>query len=149
MTSEYEEIFSRVFGKINDPKLITLNDNDRNEIMTEWLHAVYSKPRIRRLFSSITCDDDMEEIIYELNESVDEYSDKEFVEELFVLGMMIEWLEPKVNSIVYTAPMIGGKEEKKILDNYRYDIQRLHDMKTEQMKMIRDYGYMYNSYIGG
>lgn len=148
MTSEYDEIFSRVFGKINDPKLIALNNNDRNEIMTEWLHAVYSKPRVRRLFSSITCDDDMEEIIYELNESVDEYSDKEFVEELFVLGMTIEWLEPKVNSIVYTAPMIGGKEEKKLLDNYRYDIQRLNEMKTELMKMIRDYGYMYNSYIG-
>lgn len=148
MTSEYEEIFSRVFGKINDPKLITLSNSDRNEIMTEWLHAVYSKPRIRRLFSSITCDDDMEELVYELNEPVDDYSDKEFVEELFVLGMVIEWLEPKVNSVVYTAPMIGGKEEKKLLDNYRYDIQRLDSMKTEQMKMIRDYGYMYNSYIG-
>jgi hypothetical protein len=149
MTSEYEEIFSRVFGKINDPKLITLSNSDRNEIMTEWLHAVYSKPRIRRLFSSISCDDDMEELTYELNEPLDDYSDKEFVEELFVLGMVIEWLEPKVNSVVYTAPMIGGKEEKKLLDNYRYDIQRLDAMKTEQMKMIRDYGYMYNSYIGG
>lgn len=43
--------------------------------------------------------------------------------------------------------MIGGKEEKKLLDNHKYSIQRLQSMKEEQKKMIRDYGYMYNSYL--
>ena len=149
MTSEYEEIFSRVFGKINDPKLIALNDDDRFEFMAEWLHAVCSNPRVRRLFASLSYDDDEEMITYELNEPLDDFSDKIFVEELLVLGMTIEWLEPKVSSVVYTAPMIGGKEEKKLLDNHRYNMQRLKDLRNELFKMIRDYGYMYNSYIGG
>ena len=43
--------------------------------------------------------------------------------------------------------MIGGKEEKKLLDNHNNMIKRLDSMKTELNKMIRDYGYMYNSYI--
>ena len=45
--------------------------------------------------------------------------------------------------------MIGGKEEKKLLDNHKNMIDRLDSMKKEQNKMIRDYGYMYNSYING
>lgn len=61
--------------------------------------------------------------------------------------MAIQWLQPQVDSILNTAPMIGGKEEKKLLDNHKYSIQRLESMKTEQKKMIRDYGYMYNSYL--
>lgn len=148
MTSDYSKIFNRVFGRINDKKLAMLSQRDRDEIMTEWLHAVASNPRIRRLFSSLMLDDDSEEITYSLAKPVDEYSDMDFAEGLFVLGMQIEWLEPFVNSIIYTSPFIGGKEEKKVLDNHRLNIQRLDSMKTELQKHIRDYGYMYNSYIG-
>ena len=42
-----------------------------------------------------------------------------------------------------------NEEEKKLLDNHKNMIDRLDSMKTEQNKMIRDYGYMYNSYIKG
>lgn len=148
ITSEFETIFPRLFGKISDGKLASLGNAERTEIMTEWLHAVVSKPRIRRKFSSISIDDDMELVSYELEFPVDDYSDREFVEELLVLGMEIEWLEPKVNSVVYTAPMIGTSDEKKVLDSHRQNIQRLDSMKTELKKMLRDYGYMYNSYLG-
>jgi hypothetical protein len=63
--------------------------------------------------------------------------------------MVIEWLQPRVDSVLYTAPMIGGKEEKKILDGHSNMINRLDSMKTELNKKIRDYGYMYNSYVNG
>ncbi len=61
--------------------------------------------------------------------------------------MTIEWLQPQVDSIMHTSVMIGGKEEKKLLDNHKNMIDRLDSMKTELNKRIRDYGYMYNSYI--
>ena len=54
-----------------------------------------------------------------------------------------------VDSILNTAPMIGGKEEKKLLDNHKYNIDRLKTLKTEQKKLIRDYGFMNNSYVNG
>ena len=82
-----------------------------------------------------------------LNNSVDEESDKDFVLEILSLGMAIEWLQPQVDSVIHTSVMIGGKEEKKLLDNHKNMIERLDSMKKEQNKMIRDYGYMYNSYI--
>ena len=117
------------------------------EIYTERLHNVIGKPRVRRLFSSIVLDDEIQQIDFILNNSVDEASDIDFVTDLLILGMTIEWLQPQVDSILHTSVMIGGKEEKKLLDNHKNMIDRLDSMKTELNKMIRDYGYMYNSYI--
>ena len=143
----YSTLFSRVLNKINDPKELSLDENDLLEIYTERLHSVVGKPRVRRLFFSLSLDDEIQEMTFTLNNSVDEESDKDFVLEILSLGMAIEWLQPQVDSVIHTSVMIGGKEEKKLLDNHKNMIDRLDSMKKEQNKMIRDYGYMYNSYI--
>ena len=143
----YSTLFSRVLNKINDPKELSLDENALLEIYTERLHSVVGKPRVRRLFSSLSLDDEIQEMTFTLNNSVDEESDKDFVLEILSLGMAIEWLQPQVDSVIHTSVMIGGKEEKKLLDNHKNMIDRLDSMKKEQNKMIRDYGYMYNSYI--
>ena len=143
----YSTLFSRVLNKINDQKELSLDENDLLEIYTERLHSVIGKPRVRRLFSSLSLDDEIQEMTFTLNNSVDEESDKDFVLEILSLGMAIEWLQPQVDSVIHTSVMIGGKEEKKLLDNHKNMIDRLDSMKKEQNKMIRDYGYMYNSYI--
>ena len=143
----YSTLFSRVLNKINDQKELSLDENDLLEIYTERLHSVVGKPRVRRLFSSLSLDDEIQEMTFTLNNSVDEESDKDFVLEILSLGMAIEWLQPQVDSVIHTSVMIGGKEEKKLLDNHKNMIDRLDSMKKEQNKMIRDYVYMYNSYI--
>ena len=143
----YSTLFSRVLNKINDPKELSLDESDLLEIYTERLHSVVGKPRVRRLFSSISLDDEIQEMTFTLNNSVDEDSDTDFVLEILSLGMAIEWLQPQVDSVIHTSVMIGGKEEKKLLDNHKNMIERLDSMKKEQNKMIRDYGYIYNSYI--
>ena len=143
----YSTLFSRVLNKINDPKELSLDESDLFEIYTERLHSVVGKPRVRRLFSSLSLDDEIQEMTFTLNNSVDEESDKDFVLEILSLGMAIEWLQPQVDSVIHTSVMIGGKEEKKLLDNHKNMIELLDSMKKEQNKMIRDYGYIYNSYI--
>lgn len=145
----YSTLFSRVLNKINDPKELQLNTDDLLEIYTERLHSVVGKPRVRRLFATLSLDDEIQEMTFTLNNSVDEDSDIDFVLEVLSLGMAIEWLQPQVDSVIHTSVMIGGKEEKKLLDNHKNMIERLDSMKKEQNKMIRDYGYMYNSYING
>ena len=145
----YSTLFSRVLNKINDPKELSLDEKDLLEIYTERLHSVVGKPRVRRLFSTLSLDDELQEITFTLNNSVDEYSDTDFVLEVLSLGMAIEWLQPQVDSVIHTSVMIGGKEEKSLLNNHKNMITRLDSMKKEQNKMIRDYGYIYNSYING
>lgn len=147
MTLSYEMVFSRARGRINDPKELALKETDLIEIYTERLHNVMGNSRIRRLFSSVVLDDEIQEMEFTLNNSVDEASDKDFVCDILILGMTIEWLQPQVDSVLHTSVMIGGKEEKKILDNHKNMTDRLDSMKKELHRMIRDYGYLYNSYI--
>lgn len=110
MLLPYETVFSRTRGRINDPKELSLEDLDLLEIYTERLHNVISNPRVRRLFSSLVLDDEIQQMDFELNNSVDEYSDMDFVAGILVLGMTIEWLQPQVDSILHTSVMIGGDE---------------------------------------
>lgn len=147
MTLPYETIFSRTRGRINDPKELSLDENDLLEIYTERLHNVLSNPRVRQLFSSIVMDDENQMVEFELNNSVDKLTDMDFVINIFLTGMAIEWLQPQVDSVLYTSMMTGSNTEKKMLDPQKNMIERLDSLKKELNKTIRDYGYMYNSYI--
>lgn len=147
MTLPYENIFSRTRGRINDPKELSLDENDLLEIYTERLHNVLSNPRVRQLFSSIVMDDENQMVEFELNNPVDKLTDMDFVINIFLTGMAIEWLQPQVDSVLYTSMMIGSNTEKKMLDPQKNMIERLDSLKKELNKTIRDYGYMHNSYI--
>lgn len=147
MILPYETIFSRALGRIDDPKELALDSNDFIEIYTERLHNVLGDIRVRRLFSSITLDDEVQEVSFELKNSIDESSDIEYVCKLFVLGITIEWLSPRVDSLNYTLMMFGGKEERMLNNPYKLLQARLDNVKKELSKTIRDHGYLYNSYI--
>ena len=147
MTLPYETNFSRTRGRINDPKELSLDENDLLEIYTERLHNVLSNPRVRQLFSSIVMDDENQMVEFELNNPVDKLTDMDFVINIFLTGMAIEWLQPQVDSVLYTSMMIGSNTEKKMLDPQKNMIERLDSLKKELNKTIRDYGYMHNSYI--
>lgn len=147
MTLPYETIFSRTRGRIDDPKELSLDKNDLLEIYTERLHNILGKPRVRRLFSSIVMDDENQMVEFELKNPVDKLTDMDFVIDIFLTGMTIEWLQPQVDSVLYTSMMIGSNTEKKISDPQKNMINRLDSLKKELNRTIRDYGYMHNSYI--
>ena len=145
----YETIFSRFLSLIADYNLSLLSDSDVEQLETEWLHIACSEPRIRQKFSAFSLDDMMGEVSYSLVHSVDEYADNEYVVRLLSLGMAIAWLQQQVDSVLHTAPFIGGDKEKKVLDNHASMIGRLDTMKTELRKTLRDYGYYNNAYVRG
>ena len=143
----YQTIFSRVLNEIDDLKELSLDKNDLFDIYTERLHSVVGNPRVRKLFSSLSLDDEIQAIIFSLKNPIDNESDEYFVLNILTLGIAIEWLKPHVNSNKYTSLVFGGKEEKKLLDNYKNVTQRLSNMQTELKKLICDYGYINNSYL--
>ena len=149
LSIDFETVFSWARGLITDLNLVQLNDSDREEIQTEWLMRSLSDPRIANLFSDFTINEEEMKFQVELKNPGNNYSDKLYVIELLALGMTIAWLQPQVDSVLNTAPMIGGKEEKKILDNHKDSIERLKSLKVQQHKMIRDRGYIKNSYLNG
>lgn len=142
---KYEEIYSRSYMKRYDPSFFD-NKEFAYETMKEWLHEIVAFPWVRKIFSSITLDDVLEELTFELVNSVNEQSDNDFVIKLFTDGFVICWMRPRVETAINLATVIGGKDEKKLLSNYQANIDRLNSLELKLKKYIRDYGYINGSY---
>lgn len=142
---KYEEIYSRSYMKKYDPSFYE-NKEFAYDTMKEWLHEIVAFPYVRKIFASIVLDDVLEELTFELVNSVDEESDNDFVIKLFTDGFVICWMRPKVDTAINLATVIGGKDEKKILSNYQANIDRLDSLETKLKKYIRDYGYVNGTY---
>lgn len=146
----YEEIYSQFYSKIDDPTFFEKYSKDEAyDLMRGWLHSIVGIPYFKRCFSSIVLNDEILELTFVLEKSVDEDSDNYFVKDIFAQGMVICWMQQKIDKAVSLATVIGGKEEKTILNNYKNNIARLNDLKVQFRKIIRDYGYINNDYIGG
>lgn len=146
MTLSYEKIFSTARGLYTDPKELSLSTDDLTEIYTERLNRVVGDVRVENMFSTLEMDDEVQRMEFVLNHPVSDGADIRFVVRLLSLGMEIEWLQPQVDSILYST-LIGSTQEKKILDGHSNMIDRLNSLKLQFNKMIRDHGYVHNSYL--
>ena len=111
-SSEFEEIYSRFYLRVKDYDMSGMTERLAKEMLYGYMKGVISKPYVRKLFSSIAIDEDIEEIEYELKQSVDEDSDKDFVEEVISLGMITEWISPRYHSTLLTNQMLSNSEQK-------------------------------------
>ena len=145
----YEEIFSQFYLKETDPSLFKIPKEDAYDQMQGWMHSVAAMSFVRKKFSVLTLNDDIEELTFEIVNSVDEEYDNDFVKEIFAQGMAICWMQKAVDKNTNLAAVVGGKEEKVMLNNYKPNKERLKEMKIDLKKFIRDYGYLNNDYIGG
>lgn len=144
----YDEIYSQFFSKNIDPTFFKYSKDEAYEVMRNWLHSIVAIPYVRKCFSSIVLDDELLELTFKLVNSIDDYSDDYFVKDIFAQGLVICWMQQQVDRITNLATVIGGKDEKKVLDNYKSNMARLEELKLQLRKTIRDYGYINNNYIG-
>lgn len=132
MTS-YDVIFKRFLQKITDYKLLELSDDDVHQMMMGWLNSSIAK--FRRCKNDLSQrDDEIEQFTNDLEE-----------EEIEILSMLMvnEWLEPQLNSELYTSQFYGGKEEKYYAQSGQLDkLMTLHrNNKVACQKQMRDYGF--------
>ena len=150
MTSSYNDIYSRFLLKIRDYEFAGLPEPDATEEMREWLRSALSHAYVYRIFNSFSADDEIAEIEYTLKSSVDDYSDKNFVEELLGCQMVAEWLSPKLKSTTLLNQMITNSKESKFYAQANH-ISQLRDVYTDSenkvRSMLRDRGYIYNAYL--
>ena len=147
----YDNIYSRFLSKVEAYDFLELPEDNVYILLSEWLHSVTANPYVRRLFKTFNIYDEVQEMQYEMKYSVDEDADKEFLKEILSLGMIVAWLEPKVNSINYTAQMFGSKDERWFSQSQHLSELRalLNDSKKKQRRMIADRGYAWNTYLDG
>ena len=149
MTSGFDEIFSRFMLKVTDYSFVEMEDDLVYDMMIGWMVSTLSKPYVRRIFSSLVVDEDLEEIEFELANPEDEQSDVDYAMEVIATGMVVEWVTPQVNSVINTQQMFSGKELSWYSQaNHLAELQNLLKLSSSTLrKLIRDRGYYVNSYI--
>lgn len=145
---DYELIFSKFLSKIDDPKLLTYYDETLYEILEDFMSSTLAIPYVRKLFKSVNTDNQTKKLTYTMKISIDEDIDSNFILEVISKGMVIQWMTQKIDTALSLATIIGGKEEKSIRNEYKNNMARLKELKTELRKMIRDSNYIDNSYVG-
>lgn len=132
MTS-YEKVFDRFTQKITDFKLLELSDTDVHFMMKGWLTSAISKFR--------RCEHDLSQRDDEIEQFTENLNDLEI--EILALLMVGEWLEPQLNSELYTSQFFGGKEEKFFAQSNQLDklMTLFNSNKLTCQKLMRDYGY--------
>lgn len=149
MTLQYEDIFSIFLSKITDYSFLEYDENFINGQMVSWLHSSASSPRLRTKFSNFILNDGEAVLEFSLKHSVTEQSDCDFVADILARAMVIAWLEPEVKNVLLTKQLLTGSEEKFYSQsNHILQLeQMLITAKTEFKNILRDYGYLNNSYI--
>lgn len=150
MKSSYNDIYSRFLNKIRDYEFAGLPEPNATEQMREWLQSALSHTYIYRIFATFSADDEIAEIEYTLKSSVDDYSDKNFVEELLGNALVVEWVNPKVQTTNLINQMMTNSKESKFYAQQSH-LAQLRELKADAenkvRSMLRDKGYIYNSYL--
>lgn len=132
MTS-YGVIFKRFAQKITDFKILDLSDDDVNEMMVGWMNSAIAK--FRRCENDLSLrDDEIQTFKVDLNNNEIE---------IIALLMVVEWLEPQLNSELYTAQFFGGKEERFFAQANQLDklFTLQNNSRVRAQKLMRDYAY--------
>ena len=87
---------------------------------------------------------------FEMKYSTDDDFDKEFIMDVIGIGMVIEWITPKINSLNNIVQVFGSKEEKFYSQsNHLNELRNLKkSLINEQQSIIKERGYIWNSYLG-
>lgn len=144
MTSKYEDIYSKFLAKITDYEFLTITDQEAYDNMGEWLRETYSRPKVRKLFSSIKLDNEIMTLEYELNRSIDDDYDQYFVEQMMASGMVVAWVKPKLQKSTLLNQMFAGKEQQFFSQSSHMDkLQQLYEKCESELDKtyIRDHGY--------
>ena len=149
MTLQYEDIFSIFLSKITDYSFWEHDESFVIGQMVSWLHSSSSSPRLRAKFSTFALNDEESVLTFSLKNSFGEQSDCDFVTDILARAMVIAWLEPEVKNVLLTKQLLTSSEEKFYSQSNHISQleQMLNTAKTELKNILRDYGYLNNSYI--
>ena len=146
----YDAAFSRFLAQVQAYDLVIVDEVEARQKLNSWLESVKSNPRVRKLFTSLSFDKNIETIFFELKNTLkDDEADIDFVSEVFGLGVAWKWASEKYNSLLNTAQYFGSGEKK--MYSQANHMTALETMATKgESKLngfIRDHGSYNNSYL--
>lgn len=139
MGTPYSVIYKRFLQKITDYKLLSLPEEDVENILLGYLTS--SIVKFRRCKSDLSKRNDEEQSFDE------DLLDIEI--EILALQMVCEWVEPQLNNELYTKQFIGTKEEKFFAQSNHIEklLALRNDAELRSKKLRRDYSYQNTDYF--
>lgn len=101
MATPYEKVYGRFLQKCTDFNLADLDNDTLREMMKDWLNSAIIRARTS---SDLSARDD------EIETFENDLTDQDV--ELLAMGMVLAWLDQRIQSTEYTNLFVGGKEEK-------------------------------------
>ena len=138
MATPYEKVYGRFLNKCTDFNLVDLDDYTLNEMMKDWLDSAVIRTRTS---SDLSARDDENEVFENDLSSQDV--------ELLAMGMILAWLDQRIQSTEYTSLFVGGKEEKFYApSNQLAELRNLRADIVREMQQLHCYNtYLTNSYF--
>ena len=110
---KYDTIYSSFLLLVESFQYVEYTEDELHEEFLSLLKLSLGKPYIRSIFSSVSMDDYIQTMEFEMKtESTDETESVDFVSYVLAHQMAILWLEPQVKSMTNTKMLLSGKEEK-------------------------------------
>ena len=133
MATPYETVYGRFLNKCTDFNLADLDDHTLNEMMKDWLDSAVIRTRTS---SDLSARDD------EAEEFENDLTDQDI--ELLAMGMILAWLDQRIQSTEYTNLFIGGKETK-----FYSPSQQLTELRNLRADIVREMQqiHCYNTYL--
>ena len=122
MATPYEKVYGRFLNKCTDFNLADLDDHTLNEMIKDWLDSAIIRTRTS---SDLSARDD------EVEEFENDLSDQDI--ELLAMGMVLAWLDQRIQSTEYTNLFIGGKESK-----FYSPSQQLTELRNLRADIVRE-----------
>ena len=147
----YQKIFKLVLGSIKDHSLASLNEEDANTLMTEYLHEALSEPYLNDIFSSSTLDDNAQTFTYVLEQTTKK-DESDFVANAIAKWMVYAWHAKNVNNTALTEQMIFSSKEKSFFSQQAHlstNMSLKDSLYKEARQYVMDRGFGHNSYLGG
>ena len=138
MATPYDVVYNRFLNKCSDFNLADLDDYTLNEMMKDWLDSAIIRTRTSSDLSAR--DDEAEEFENDLSEQDIE---------LLAMGMIIAWLDQRIQSTEYTNLFVAGKEEKFYSPSSQLtELRNLRADVLREMQQLHCYNtYLTNSYF--
>lgn len=133
MATPYEKVYGRFLNKCSDFNLADLDDHTLNEMMKDWLDSAIIRTRTS---SDLSARDDEAEVFE------NDLTDQDV--ELLGMGMILAWLDQRIQSTEYTNLFIGGKETK-----FYSPSQQLTELRNLRADIVREMQqiHCYNTYL--
>ncbi len=147
----YKTIFNLFLGSITDSSLASLNEDDANVLMTEYLHKALAESYLNDIFAASALDDETQTFTYTMDIETKKDS-TDFVSNAIAKWMVYEWHAKYVNNTSLTEQMVFSSKEKSFYSQQAHlttNMSLKDDLYKEARQYVMDRGFGHNSYLGG